>query len=111
MNKEKLIEEGITLMSNLKKLGEYKGVPVYQDLTKTDTTSGWRARGPIEEHKNINQPGMVYMNFETGETTLPNGEKWVPLPVTYETKSYVVGNDNLEDAIFLIENGTLTNKL
>ena len=88
---------------NIKLIGKYQGVPVYRDKSSTNLRTFWRARGPIPEHKDRNQPGLVYYNHETGKTTLLNGEPWVLEKVDYETKGYFVGTDDIEEAISIIK--------
>lgn len=79
------------------RIGEYEGVPVYFDA---DRTSIGRCMGPVRE---VNTPGIVYMNWETGKMALPSGEEWVPEKVEYEPKFYLVPTDNIEEAIELIK--------
>jgi len=86
---------------DLYKIGEWRLIPVY--YCKYYKCSVIRSRGPIEEHKDRNNIGLVYMNFETGKSTLPNGDEYVPQKVDYETKFYVVGTIDITEAIEQIE--------
>jgi hypothetical protein len=95
---------------NIKLIGEHLGVPVYYDKNSTNPNTVWRARGPIPEHKDRNQPGPVYYNYETGKATLLNGEPWVPEKVDYENKAYIMGTDNIEEAKELIDKGLESRK-
>ena len=88
---------------NIKLIGDYEGTPVYWDKTGSDINYIWRMRGPIPDHKHRNQPGIVYMNYETGKITLPSGETWVTERVDYETKGYFVATPDIEEAIELLK--------
>ena len=88
---------------NVKLIGDYLGVPVYYDKNSTNPNTFYRARGPIPEHKDRNNVGVVWVNFKTGKATLPNGEPYVSEKVDYETKSYIMGTDNIEKAKELID--------
>ena len=95
---------------NVKLIGEHLGVPVYYDKNSSDPNTFYRARGPVPEHKDRNNVGVVWMNFKTGKATLPNGEPWVPEKVEYETKGYFMGTDDLEEAKDLIDKGLESRK-
>jgi len=86
---------------DLTKIGEWRLIPVY--YSKYHKGSVMRSRGPIEEHKDRNNVGLVFMNWETGKCTLPNGEPWIPQKVDYETKFYIVGTIDITEAIEQIE--------
>jgi len=90
---------------NVKLIGDYNGVPVYWDKSNSVPNLFYQARGPIPEHKDRNNPGIVYMDWKTGKTTLPNGEPWVSEKVDYEAKAYLMGTDIIEEAKVLIEKG------
>ena len=79
------------------KIGEYNGVPVYFDA---DRTTIGRCMGPVRE---VNTPGIVYMDYQTGKMTLPSGEEWIPEKVEYEPKFYLVPTRNIKEASEMIK--------
>ena len=95
-------------IESVKIIGEHLGVPVYYDKNSSNPNIFYQVRGPIPEHNHQLEP--VFLNRETGKTTLLNGEPYVPEKVDYEIKAYIMGTDNLEYAKVLIDKGLESKK-
>lgn len=74
-------------------IGKYANKPVYYDDECIDRVKA--CRGPVKE---VNLPGIVYMNYETGKMTKEDGTPYIPEHVDYEEKFYIVGTKDLNEA-------------
>ena len=59
-----------------------------------------KLRGPVTESEPV---GIVYMNWEKNEMTLPDGTPYVPQKIEYETKAYIVGTSDHDKVMKLIQ--------
>lgn len=74
-------------------IGKYNDKPVYYDESYVGRVA--TCRGPVKE---VNLPGIVYMNYETGKMTKKDGTPYIPEHVDYEEKFYIVGTEDLNEA-------------
>jgi len=86
-------------MTKPKYLGQYKTKSIYFD-THGSKDSVYISSGPVKE---VNPPGLIYVDYENNKITKENGEQWIPEKVDYEIKFFLVGNERLKDAINSIQ--------
>lgn len=86
-------------MASVNKLFDYGKISVYYDPLGQSGVVG-RIKGPVTKSEPV---GIVYMNWEKGEMTLPDGTTYIPEKVKYETKAYIVNVTDHIEAMKLIQ--------
>lgn len=66
------------------KLFDYGKIGVYYDSYGQSVS---RVSGPVTKSEPV---GIVYMNWQKHEMTLPDGTPYIPEKVEYEIKAYIV---------------------
>ena len=74
-------------------IGKYNEKPVYYDNSYVGRVAA--CRGPVKE---VNLPGVVFINHEKGTITKEDGTPYIPEHVDYEEKFYIVGTEDLDEA-------------
>ena len=84
-------------MASIDKLFDYGKIVVYYDPYGQSVI---KVRGPVTKSEPV---GIVYMNWQKHEMTLPDGTPYIPTKVEYETKAYIVNVTDHTEAMKLIQ--------